>query len=85
MRYLFTQFVFLLLAFSAHAAQPPAAAIASAHPLATDAGSSNAVAIPMTKQNSSRARASASRISSGLDWWGRTGGCFMGCPDARWL
>lgn len=35
---LLTQFVFLLLLFPAHAAQPPAAAIASAHPLATDAG-----------------------------------------------
>lgn len=38
MRRLLTPFVFLLLFFPAHAAQPPAAAIASAHPLATDAG-----------------------------------------------
>lgn len=38
MRHLLTSFVFLLLTFPGHAAQPPAAAIASAHPLATDAG-----------------------------------------------
>ena len=38
MHRLLIPFIFLLLAFAAQATQPPAAAIASAHPLATDAG-----------------------------------------------